>query len=397
MSSDFLHQYQNAFQKIPGWQTFDAALLFMLYHSALPEPRDVLEIGALHGLSAIGVGALRGSGRTLWIIEPYGLPGMSSAASENALWQNLNEFGIARQDVRLIKKFSRDVSPSELDGAFSFCHVDGDHSAKAVFDDLELVRAVLEPGGLAAMDDFLNPRFPGVHEAVGEYLRAFPGAFKPIAFGFNKLMLQKTPAPFDLQAHIESAYPALPHTQETLWRQPAALYISSLVEHFDLARSTPHKLVMTRASQEIIPPQKIERADFFTRVRRAFPRAAPRLAAHIQALETHLELAPHQETHVLLQITNLSPLVIKPGSAAPLHLSYHLLNAQGNMLRYDNARTFFPRRIEPGQTDTVGLVVQAPAEIGNYILEADIVWEGVTWFQDWGSRTAHIPLRVANQ
>jgi hypothetical protein len=63
-------------------------------------------------------------------------------------------------------------------------------------------------------------------------------------------------------------------------------------------------------------------------------------------------------------------------------------------VRFDNGRSFLVKRIEPAETGEVSLRVVAPETAGHYQLEVDLVWEGVTWFKDWGSRTALIQMTV---
>ena len=65
------------------------------------------------------------------------------------------------------------------------------------------------------------------------------------------------------------------------------------------------------------------------------------------------------------------------------------------MLRLDDGRA--ADRNEPvraGATTEVALEMQAPTEPGSYLLELDLVIEGVAWFADHGSRTTTIPVRV---
>jgi hypothetical protein len=58
--------------------------------------------------------------------------------------------------------------------------VDGDHSKTAVLHDLALAEAVLAPGGVIIADDFFNPWYPTVTEALYEFFRS-PGDLEPVA------------------------------------------------------------------------------------------------------------------------------------------------------------------------------------------------------------------------
>jgi hypothetical protein len=48
----------------------------------------------------------------------------------------------------------------------------------------------------------------------------------------------------------------------------------------------------------------------------------------------------------------------------------------------------------PGNSQTIPLNVTAPLTPGEYVLEIDVVQEGVTWFKDKGSETLKIALQV---
>ncbi len=78
----------------------------------------------------------------------------------------------------------------------------------------------------------------------------------------------------------------------------------------------------------------------------------------------------------------------------PSLLSYHLLDAKGRALRFDNPRTPLPGPIASGREARVEVRLKAPLEKGSYLLEFDIVREGLAWFKDAGSPTLTLPLEV---
>ncbi|HYV25175.1 MAG TPA: hypothetical protein VE969_08040 [Pyrinomonadaceae bacterium] len=65
----------------------------------------------------------------------------------------------------------------------------------------------------------------------------------------------------------------------------------------------------------------------------------------------------------------------------------HWLDAAGNVVSNDDGRTALEQDLRPGETGTMNLVVNAPAQRGDYILEVDVVQEGVSWFGLKGSKT----------
>jgi hypothetical protein len=69
-----------------------------------------------------------------------------------------------------------------------FISVDGSHDRDDVFYDLGLAEALVAPGGVVAVDDFLNYVTPGVNEAIFAFY-ATPRRLVPFAFIRNKLFL----------------------------------------------------------------------------------------------------------------------------------------------------------------------------------------------------------------
>jgi 4-amino-4-deoxy-L-arabinose transferase-like glycosyltransferase len=65
----------------------------------------------------------------------------------------------------------------------------------------------------------------------------------------------------------------------------------------------------------------------------------------------------------------------------------HWLDASGNVVTNDDGRVALAQDLQPGDTIKINLVVNAPAQRGEYILEVDAVQEGVSWFGLRGSKT----------
>jgi len=78
----------------------------------------------------------------------------------------------------------------------------------------------------------------------------------------------------------------------------------------------------------------------------------------------------------------------------PVYISYHIFDSNGNLVQYDNVRTPFPKVIRRGESGSVDMSVDAPSRPGLYILEVDVVKEGVRWFGDADSLVLYIPLFV---
>jgi hypothetical protein len=83
-----------------------------------------------------------------------------------------------------------------------------------------------------------------------------------------------------------------------------------------------------------------------------------------------------------------------PTGAGQVMLGAHLLDEQRRLLALDHARTPLPRNVAPGEAIEVETTLPAPATPGRYLIEIDLVAEGIAWFGSLGSPTAGFPLQV---
>ncbi len=68
----------------------------------------------------------------------------------------------------------------------------------------------------------------------------------------------------------------------------------------------------------------------------------------------------------------------------------HWRSADGALLSNDDGRARLPHDVAPGETVEVLLPVTVPVRPGAYVLEVDVVQEGVAWFAERGSATARL-------
>ena len=74
-------------------------------------------------------------------------------------------------------------------------------------------------------------------------------------------------------------------------------------------------------------------------------------------------------------------------------LGNHWLTAANEMAVWDDARQLLPHDLEPGAEIQVGITVTAPLRPGKYILELDMLQEGVAWFKQ-NSGAARIQAEI---
>jgi hypothetical protein len=70
------------------------------------------------------------------------------------------------------------------------------------------------------------------------------------------------------------------------------------------------------------------------------------------------------------------------------------LKADGSKLTDMDGRYGVSKDLKPGEEEEVPLSITAPKDPGEYVLEVDVVQEGVTWFSDKGSPTAKTKVAV---
>jgi SAM-dependent methyltransferase len=97
---------------------------------------------------------------------------------------------------------------------------------------------------------------------------------------------------------------------------------------------------------------------------------------------------------VALEIVNVSGVAWSQADAGALRAGNHWLDAQAAMVVQDDGRASLPQTLGPNDRCRIGLEVRAPAHPGNYLLELDVVHEGITWFADRGSRAIRVPIDV---
>jgi len=374
MATYFLQRYAALYKSIPGYFTLDAALMFIAYNQLLNAQDiqgDILEIGVHHGRSAIVVGSFAASGRKFVAVDLFDkLQDLNSSGSgsgnQEEFFRYMSEFFEDLSFIHPIEGESSSVSVEALGNEFSFCHIDGGHSPEETYNDLSLCCRLLVPGGLLALDDYFNPAFPGVSEGAVQFKLDQGVQLKPIAIGFNKVLFQKNGSDSDLEAEFEATFATFPHERSVLWGHEVNHFTTRLTSFINLAESTPQLLVPSQEGwiQALIEPE-VER----------------------------LESAPGETIKAHVKVTNKSNEALPFGEGV-FGLSYHLLTTEGTMVKYDNTRSYLMSALQPGESSVVELAVKAPTIPGTFVIELDLVWEGMQWFKENGNPTAKVELIV---
>ncbi|MER7055036.1 class I SAM-dependent methyltransferase [Streptomyces sp. NPDC000351] len=152
-----------------------------------PPNDEILEIGTLYGMFSAGlVRMMERDGRSpnLTIVDPFAgvqlQPGTDqrpdptgAPVDEHAVRTNLGLAGPAGAAARVQQGFSEDpeTRATVSDRRYGVIVVDGDHSAKGVAQDLEWVEEIAAPGAVVVLDDFGDPHWPGIKDALDDHLK----------------------------------------------------------------------------------------------------------------------------------------------------------------------------------------------------------------------------------
>ncbi len=375
MRPSFLQSYLNAFHRMRGWFSYDAALLFMAYNqlnAAHGIAGDVLEIGVYQGLSAIAVAHLRASGRRMTAIDQFEIHETDEAYGSGAEYRqlfetNMRAFHEPLDFLDVVSAASGTLRAADYPKTFSFCHVDGGHSPQETFADLDFASQILVPGGLLALDDYFNPQHCGVCEGAIDFMHQRAGLLRPLAIAYNKVLFQKQPSASGLNAEFLKAFPRMPRVPSApMWGSPVLLFGAPFREYIDLYGSTPRQLIPLGSAPV--------RAVYSPKHQRLKARAGERI-------------------HLPVTVKNTSREAFPEGKDV-LGLSYHLLSAGGETIQHDHPRAPLTRSLLPGEQVEVDLNIESPQAKGSYQLEIDLVWEGVMWFKSVGNPTATVALEV---
>lgn len=99
-----------------------------------------------------------------------------------------------------------------------------------------------------------------------------------------------------------------------------------------------------------------------------------------------------ERVRVPVKVINQGVRTWLPDAPFPVSLSYHLRRPDGTVVTYDGPRTPVQQRVPPGGAVTLLVEVEAPPTPGRYVVEWDMVREGLMWFSWKASPTGQTEL-----
>ena len=132
--------------------------------------------------------------------------------------------------------------------------------------------------------------------------------------------------------------------------------------------------------------------------RAASPLPAGAFGAELRAVEVPARAAAGALVTIRVAVRNAGGAVwpASERGLSPFRLSAadHWLDREGRTVTSDDGRGALPRDLRPGEEAEISFDVRAPARPGDYLLELDMLQEGVAWFAHKGSKTLRVPVRV---
>jgi SAM-dependent methyltransferase len=116
--------------------------------------------------------------------------------------------------------------------------------------------------------------------------------------------------------------------------------------------------------------------------------------AAIDVREVPAVVVPGAVLLIQVDVANRSPVEWPVTAENQIKVGNHWYNAAGETIRHDDGRTALPAPLAPGEHVVLPLDCIAPADPGTYVLEIDLVQEGVAWFAQHGSGTRRIDVIV---
>lgn len=121
------------------------------------------------------------------------------------------------------------------------------------------------------------------------------------------------------------------------------------------------------------------------------------LRAEIYLQDPPVKMAVREQQTIRVRVKNVSASVWlgreRTGGPYQVSLGNHWFGADGLKIQ-DDGRSALPVDLRPGEEIELPLTINPPRKAGAYVLELDMVQEGVSWFGAKGSQTQKLLVRV---
>lgn len=195
---------------VGGWFDVESALFIGSINQLQKDKNivgDIYEIGVHFGKSAIFFNHLLKGSENLNVCDIFNNQHLNTSNSgfgnKDFFLQNMKTFG--KKEVLILSEcLSSSLTPEAIGKNYRMFHIDGGHTKEEALYDLHLATQCLHEKGIIIVDDPFRHDWPGVTEAIIEFLQNNSN-FSAFAVGFNKLLIAKKEASQEYLTYLQNS------------------------------------------------------------------------------------------------------------------------------------------------------------------------------------------------
>jgi len=159
----------------------------------------IAEIGVFEGKFFIGLAKTFGPAQNHSAIDVFEMQEFNldkaGVGKKDTFLNNAERHGIPKNNVHCWTRDSLTLRQQDADklnekfGGFNFFSIDGCHASLHTYTDMQFAMKVTKATGIISVDDYINPNWPGVMEAVAKTYLLSEAPFVPLVYTCNKLFL----------------------------------------------------------------------------------------------------------------------------------------------------------------------------------------------------------------
>lgn len=192
---------EEGFEHVRGWcraEIFQLIKCLWEAQDAHSVEGSICELGVFEGKFFCGLNNLPiESGKNL-VIDAFDrdewIADGTSGPRKKAFLENVEKFTYSGNQIEVIQSDTMQLGAHEVarliekHGKHRLISVDAGHLCENVHHDFWVAEELLSSGGLVFFDDYYNPRWPGVLEAIHRRYIVGRPRIAPLVFGYNKLI-----------------------------------------------------------------------------------------------------------------------------------------------------------------------------------------------------------------
>lgn len=101
-----------------------------------------------------------------------------------------------------------------------------------------------------------------------------------------------------------------------------------------------------------------------------------------------------QKVSIPVEVHNLSPVTWRATDRSGIFVANRWLSPEGRVVMHSDGRAELTHDLAPGASLSRELAITTPSVAGRYMLELDLVDEGIAWFRSQGSTATYCPVEV---